>query len=198
MEPSVAIDHDEISQSRYFVIVEKLSKIARIIYITDNFLIPSLYPLKEQYPKVDKIVYVQLTVDLVSIFIFITHEFLLLENGTYEKRYFERKSKRCSKFGCSRCNASAHHPKWFKVKHSLLCLGMFLFGVYSSIKVNNFFRTDQTVNLYRLLWLLCWQLSVIFSMKLSAFYGEQLDSHSVPLDGNDNFFGRVTTAARAV
>lgn len=97
-------------------------------------------------------------------------------------------------FQCSRCNANAHHPKWFKFKHSLLCLGTFCFGVYSLVKINKFFKTDQTVDLNRLLELFFWQLNAILNMKLFAFYGDHLESHSAPLDVYEDSFANKSSS----
>lgn len=194
LESSVAIDQTEVPRSRFFIMVKKLSRVADIVYIVDTFLIPPLHPLKKQHPKVAKFLNVQLVFDLISLFIFATHQLLLLEDGSFGKHYFKRKTKRCSKFSCSRCNANAHHPKWFKFKHSLLCLGTFCFGVYSLVKINKFFKTDQTVDLNRLLELFFWQLNAILNMKLFAFYGDHLESHSAPLDVYEDSFANKSSS----
>ncbi|CAI4064574.1 uncharacterized protein SKDI_09G0805 [Saccharomyces kudriavzevii IFO 1802] len=187
MEPSVTINQEEIPRSKFFRIVEKLSKVADIVYATNTFLIPSLSPLEEQYPKVFAIMSVQGFLGSIAIFIFVVHEFLLLKNGFYEQQFY-RKPKRCSKNICSRCVASIRHPKWFKMKHVLLCLGTFSSGVYSLVKIDIFFKTDQNIHLSRLIRLFFWQLNAVVDFLLFTYYGDQLEAHSVSLDVNDSSF----------
>ncbi|CAI4979414.1 CGH_1_collapsed_G0026820.mRNA.1.CDS.1 [Saccharomyces cerevisiae] len=73
-------------------------------------------------------------------------------------------------------------------------LGTFCFGVYSLVKINKFFKTDQTVDLNRLLELFFWQLNAILNMKLFAFYGDHLESHSAPLDVYEDSFANKSSS----
>ncbi|EJS43320.1 YIL089W [Saccharomyces arboricola H-6] len=189
IESGIVVNPDESPRSKFFLIVEKLSKVADIVYVTDAFIIPPLYPLKERYPKVVQFAQVQSILDLISVLIFFTYEILLLGNSTFEKQ-FEREPKKCSKSVCSHCTGSKQHPNWFKIKHLLLCIGTSSFGIYSFVKIHQFFKTDDTVNLERLLWLFGWQLNALLNMKLFSFYGRELDAHSMPVGRNDDPFDK--------
>ncbi|WBF10856.1 hypothetical protein N7582_000073 [Saccharomyces uvarum] len=59
------------------------------------------------------------------------------------------------------------------------------FPLYSAFRINLFFKDNQTVDLYRLFQLLGWQICVIVSVNISAFYYEQFQLHNGPLKVNE-------------
>lgn len=185
IEPSAIINQDEIPKSKFFLIVEKLSKITLCVCYGVDLMTPSLFYLDEKYPKVIDFMIVQSTLIFITLLILVVYLFLLWKNGLLKKQN-KKEPKRCSKVICSHCTARRQHPKWFKLKHLLQLLGTLTFAIYSVMKIDYFFETDQTVDLYRLSQLFGWQLSAICSSILFAFYGKQLSLHNGPLQVNDD------------
>ncbi|KOG98813.1 uncharacterized protein DI49_2697 [Saccharomyces eubayanus] len=186
IESDVAIDKDKILKSKFFLIVEKLSSAINIVFSGVLFLTPSLCYLEDEYPEfvnVSSIAFTTLT--LIDIFIQMTYGFLLVKNDLLEDS-FKRKPKRCLKSVCSRCAARRQDPKWFKLKYSFILLATFFFGAYSLWKINTFFKADQTVDFYRLFHLFGFQLNALLSLMVFVFYGNQLESHSGPLETDDD------------
>ncbi|CAI4065540.1 SUVZ09G0795 [Saccharomyces uvarum] len=186
IEPNVAIDKDKILKSKFFLFVEKLSSATNIVFSAVFFMTPSLCHLKEEYPKfVDVSDTISTTLTFICISLQVTHEFLLFKNDLLEDQ-FKREPKKCSRSVCSRCAARGQHPKWFKLKYSLVLLATFFFGVYSLLKINTFFKADQTVDFSRLLHLFGFQLNALLSMMVFVFYANQLELHSGPLETDDD------------
>ncbi|KOG97750.1 uncharacterized protein DI49_3565 [Saccharomyces eubayanus] len=185
IEPSATINQDEIPKSKIFLFVEKLSTISISVCCGVDVMTPSLHYLTGKYPKVIGFMLVQSALVCMTLLINLVYLFLLWRNGLLKKQN-KREPKRCSKVSCSQCNARRQYPRWFKLKHLLLSLATLTFGIYSLIKIDIFFETDQTVDLYRLSQLFGWQLSAICSFILLTFYGNQLSLHNGPLQVNDD------------
>ncbi|CAI1796908.1 hypothetical protein SEUBUCD646_0A00880 [Saccharomyces eubayanus] len=182
IELNAAIGQDGISESRFVVIFEKLSKITRFVFFWINFATPLLFYLKEQHPKVAIFGLARNGLTLAAVPFILVRNF----NGLSKKQ----EPKRCSKAMCSRCAARKHHPKLFSFKFCLIMLVLPCFPLYSAFRINFFFRDNQTIDLYRLFQLLGWQISVIVSVNITTFYYEQFQSHNGPLEVNSDAFER--------
>lgn len=186
IEPSATINQDEIPKSKIFLFVEKLSIISIFVGSEVEFMARSLRYLTGKYPKVIiGFKLVQSALGCMTLLINLVYVFLIWRDVPLKKQN-KREPKRCFKVSCSQCNARRQYPRWFKLKHLLLSLATLTFGIYSCFKIDTFFKTDQTVDLYRLSQLFGWQLSAICSFILLTFYGNQLSSHNRPLQVNDD------------
>ncbi|CAI4061988.1 hypothetical protein SUVZ_06G0330 [Saccharomyces uvarum] len=185
IEHNASLDQDEIPESRFFVILEKLSKVSCFVIFWINYATPILFYLADQYPKAATIGLVRIGLTLAAIPIILTCKFLLWKNGPF-KSSDRREPKRCSKVTCPTCAFRKQHPKWFEFKYLSLVLIVPGFSIYFfAFKINYFFKDNQTVDLYRLLQLLGWEIGMIFSGTIPAFCHKQVELHNGPLEVNE-------------